>query len=323
MPKQFGSARPAEAPGNEQEGGKRTMGWKPKLLITSVLATALVAAVWSSPDEARWREPDMVDAVNYGRLAAFAILTGEKTDIQYLREFCISPAIQKINTLTEFHMKSDELVQLQQEFGPRLTAPLFTYSARVRPVAVDVLGEFVVATFTYEALDEIVTVPGKGYIMADISLRYYKPVDKSLAGRIKRKIANLPLLRSTELIGSMGTTGHWAVFDYDCTARVSDYYEFLHRMKHPLRKEIAPRDEHGRNDSGELEIWAETLDSRVETTLKVLYDWGPRTGQNQISRFNHATEGVLLDDPWPALTEVLRMRLPISKADALQHPPRD
>ena len=161
-----------------------------------------------------------------GKIFTFYLQKGE---VERLVLMSIDDQVkEKIQREKTNFLNGDILIQaLSMDVFPYLLSPLISESD-FREMGLMLLERnesFIVMTFAYNNNGSIVSIPDKGKLLYTVALRYNKPRDKTIFPKIKRKIANLPILRY--ISGRQGTAGRWIIIDYKYNYNLSDYSLWL------------------------------------------------------------------------------------------------
>jgi hypothetical protein len=248
-----------------------------KLIVIAIIIIGLGLLIYRSSDEAYQLKENTQEAIKIGRKYAYFLFLSEK---EGLSNISIEPARSKIASADFQQMAMSEIFDhLDKNKIPfSLQIPLLAEKEDLRLIAFEKLDSFVVMTFALKGDgDQITEISNKGKMLYSVAIRYYRPVDDRFLSKLKRKIANLPLLR--DFIGHLGTTGRWVVFDYNYTYSRNDYFKWLlneRKSDIEFKKQL---------ESKEFieKLYKELLES-ANKHLDFLYEWGSLTVKEQIKR---------------------------------------
>jgi len=265
-----------------------------KIIVTVIVCCVIGFLIYQSPDESHWHEANLQDAITTGQDYAWNLLQGNK---QQLLKISVEPAKGKVQSsdyrivadseITEQLSKKDfdlESLYEKHELGKyEFIAPLFAEINDMELVALDRKDDFIAMTFYLKTIYGIVEIPGRGKMLFSVGVRYYKPVDTRIIGKLIRKVANAPLLRG--FMAKMGTTGHWVIFDYHYNYDKRDYLKWILDQSDYLNKQ------YDKNIQNSLVTFknkvlfnkcGKDIETDARENLNLLYKWGFDAMKKQI-----------------------------------------
>lgn len=261
------------------------MNLKSSIIVLVLLTLGIL--IYLSPEDSH-KMPNTSVAIETGRMYSYHLLNGNKKG---LIKLSIEPAKTKIESLNSKQISISEMInQLKEKQIPiGIGAPFFSdqKDEDMELVAFEKMDNFIVMTFAFKALDEIVEIPEKGKMLFSIAIRFYKPQDDLLSRKLVRKIANLPVINP--VAGELGTTGKWVVFNYDYKYNLNDYYDWsIKEGKSYVQaqfQEVRKFEEQMKNPNFINEFMNEIEESANED-LEFLYNWGELALVEQTSRID-------------------------------------
>ena len=252
--------------------------------IILIISLALGILIYKSPHKAYWLQVNPQDAIKIGRLYAFYLLNGNKQELLKMSFNQAKEKIEKSN-IKEFFCDATTFSRLEEEkkIPSYILYPLYPEQKDMELVALESLESFIVMTFAYKSLDEIVKIPEKGRMLFSVGVRYYEPTDNRLVPKLIRKIANLPLLRN--FTGNIGTTGRWVVFDFNYKYNLNNYFDWTLKEKENISQENKKKAEEFARQLKNKETSKKFMEKISESSnmgLAFLYEWGGMTVESQI-----------------------------------------
>jgi len=243
---------------------------KRKHIIIILVTWAIIVLISISPDDSN--KMNQKDAIELCRNYAHDLLLSRGKN--NLLKLSLGAAYNKIKeaNFKEYYFDATELkndMDIKNRY-PTIyyLSPLIEenkYKA-LRLVSFEELDEiYMVMTFAYYIDNEIVEIHTKGMMIFTIGVRYYAPIDKNIARKIIRKIANLPLMRL--FTGYIGTTGRWRVINFKYNCNLNDYDVWLKKVL-PI-KAVTDNNKEGVITKDYFDSYEESMQKRGE----YLHNW--------------------------------------------------
>ena len=268
---------------------------KSKKRAVLVIITAILAVlIYLSPQDP-WVEPNILDAIRVGRLAAIYMFEGnpalESLASEWGKEKLEGTGFQDLAQGEMFYKLKDKFL-----LSYIMNLLIWTQSDDFKLVALVRKDNVAIITFGIEDdFKGVVEIPGLGKALFSLALRFSYDADRAWYGKLGRKIANLPVILGKDTPLWFGTTARWRLLDYALNLTQADVFEWAMKEGEAFSRKKAE----------ETEIWGKGLSFEYvealwrEVDAEIVLDnlWATEQARQQLANAEQLLSGAV--DPFP------------------------